>query len=76
MKQLIEGFTNQLKEALIIGQNYRFKSAKKEFSNVILTGLGGSGIGGSIVQNFVFDKMKLPFIVNKYYFLPAFVSKD
>ncbi|HYD22442.1 MAG TPA: bifunctional phosphoglucose/phosphomannose isomerase [Flavipsychrobacter sp.] len=76
MKQLIEGFTNQLKEALIIGQNYRFKSAKKEFSNVILTGLGGSGIGGSIVQNFVFDKMKLPFIVNKDYFLPAFVSRD
>lgn len=76
MKQLIEGFTNQLKEALIIGQSYRFKSAKKDFSNVILTGLGGSGIGGSIVQNYVFDKMKVPFIVNKDYFLPAFVSKD
>jgi glucose/mannose-6-phosphate isomerase len=76
MKQLIEGFTNQLKEALIIGQNYRFKAAKKEFTNVILTGLGGSGIGGSIVQNYVFDKMKVPFIVNKDYFLPAFVNKD
>jgi glucose/mannose-6-phosphate isomerase len=76
MKQLIEGFTNQLKEALIIGQSYRFKSAKKDFSNVILTGLGGSGIGGSIVQNYVFDKMKVPFIVNKDYFLPAFVSQN
>ncbi len=76
MKQLIDGFTNQLKEALIIGQSYRFKSAKKDFTNVILTGLGGSGIGGSIVQNYVFDKMKVPFIVNKDYFLPAFVNKD
>ena len=76
MKELIEGFTNQLKEALIIGQNYRFKSAKRDFSNVILTGLGGSGIGGSMVQNYVFDKMKVPFVVNKDYFLPAFVSKD
>ncbi|MBL7718410.1 MAG: bifunctional phosphoglucose/phosphomannose isomerase [Flavipsychrobacter sp.] len=76
MKQLIDSFTNQLKEALIIGQNYRFKAAKKDFSNVILTGLGGSGIGGSIVQNYVFDKMKIPFIVNKDYFLPAFVNKD
>lgn len=76
MKQLIEGFTNQLKEALIIGQNYRFKSVKKDFSNVVLTGLGGSGIGGSIVQNYVFDKMKVPFIVNKDYFLPSFVNKD
>ncbi len=76
MKQLIEGFTNQLKEALIIGQNYRFISVKKDFSNVVLTGLGGSGIGGSIVQNYVFDKMKVPFIVNKDYFLPSFVNKD
>lgn len=76
MKQLIEGFTNQLKEALIIGQNYRFKSVKKDFGNVVLTGLGGSGIGGSIVQNYVFDKMKVPFIVNKDYFLPSFVNKD
>ena len=74
MKQLISDFTVQLKEALIIGQNYKFVSTKKDFSNVILTGLGGSGIGGSIVQNYVFDKLKIPFIVNKDYFLPAFVS--
>jgi glucose/mannose-6-phosphate isomerase len=76
MKELIEGFIDQLKEALIIGQNYRFISANRDLSNVILTGLGGSGIGGSMVQNYVFDKMKVPFIVNKDYFLPAFVNKD
>lgn len=76
MKQLIENFPTQLQEALIIGQNYRFQAAKKDFTNVVLTGLGGSGIGGSIVQNFVFDKLAVPFIVNKDYFLPAFVSSN
>ncbi len=75
MKQLILDFPAQLHEALIIGQSYRFLSAGKDFSNVILTGLGGSGIGGSIVQNYVFDKMKVPFTVNKDYFLPAFVGR-
>jgi len=75
MKQLISDFPAQLHEALIIGQSYRFFSAEKEFSNVVLTGLGGSGIGGSIVQNYVFDKMKIPFSVNKDYFLPAYVNK-
>ncbi len=74
MKQLISDFTVQLKEALIIGQNYKFLATKKDFSNIVLTGLGGSGIGGSIVQNYVFDKLKIPFIVNKDYFLPAFVN--
>jgi glucose/mannose-6-phosphate isomerase len=76
MKQLVADFTAQLHEAIIIGQSYRFVSEEKEFSNVILTGLGGSGIGGSIVQNYVFDKMRIPFVVNKDYFLPAFVNKD
>ncbi|HRO43010.1 MAG TPA: bifunctional phosphoglucose/phosphomannose isomerase [Flavipsychrobacter sp.] len=76
MKQLVQAFPTQLQEALIIGQSYRFHTPKKEFKNVVLTGLGGSGIGGSIVQNFVVDKMAVPFLVNKDYFLPSFVNKD
>src|SRR5690349_5199058 len=76
MKQLVLDFPTQLQEALIIGQSYRFRTPKKEFTNVLLTGLGGSGIGGSIVQNFVAEKMGIPFIVNKDYFLPGFVNEN
>jgi len=76
MKQLVLDFPTQLQEAVIIGQSYRFQTPKKEFSNVLLTGLGGSGIGGSIVQNYVADKMKIPFLVNKDYFLPSFVNEN
>jgi glucose/mannose-6-phosphate isomerase len=76
MKQLIADFPTQLHEALIIGQSHRFVSERKDFTNVVLTGLGGSGIGGSIVQNFGTDKLRIPFIVNKDYFLPAFVNKN
>ncbi len=76
MRELIADFPTQLEEALIIGKNHKFVAAKKDFKNIVLTGLGGSGIGGSIVQNYVFDKLKIPFIVNKDYFLPSFVGKD
>ena len=75
MKKLVLDFPIQLQEALIIGKNHRFIAHGKEFTNVVVTGLGGSGIGGSIVQNYVFDKIKIPFIVNKDYSLPAFVSR-
>jgi glucose/mannose-6-phosphate isomerase len=75
MKKLVLDFPIQLHEALIIGKNYRFLTPAKEFSNVVVTGLGGSGIGGSIVQNYVFDKLKIPFTVNKGYGLPTFVNK-
>ncbi|MEZ5015991.1 MAG: bifunctional phosphoglucose/phosphomannose isomerase [Flavipsychrobacter sp.] len=76
MKQLVQNFPIQLQEAIAIGQNYRFLTAKKTFSNVVLTGLGGSGIGGSIIQNFVFDKLNVPFVVNKAYALPSFVGSE
>ena len=76
MKNLVLKFPAQLTEALSIGQNYKFKTPVKEFANVMVTGLGGSGIGGSIVQNYVADKMKIPFLVNKDYFLPAFVGSN
>jgi glucose/mannose-6-phosphate isomerase len=76
MKKLVLDFPIQLQEALIIGKNYRFTTPVAKFSNVVVTGLGGSGIGGSIVQNYVFDKVRIPFFVNKDYFLPSFVNKD
>lgn len=76
MKELIAAFPGQLEEALRIGQSYSFKSPSTSPANVLLTGLGGSGIGGSIVQNYVADKLKVPFTVNKDYFLPAFVNSS
>lgn len=76
MNQLIQAFPEQLQEALAIGQQYTFKTAPKPFKNIVLAGLGGSGIGGSIVQNFVFDTITIPFWVNKEYTLPAFVDAD
>jgi glucose/mannose-6-phosphate isomerase len=75
MKKLVLDFPIQLQEALIIGKNHRFIASANEFRNVVVTGLGGSGIGGSIVQNYVFDTLTIPFIVNKGYFMPAFVNK-
>lgn len=76
MKQLILNFPQQLTEALSIGQSYLFNTPEKNFKNIVLTGLGGSGIGGSIVQNYVADKITVPFLVNKDYHLPAFVTED
>lgn len=76
MKELIAAFPAQLEEALRIGQSYSFITPIEMPANVVLTGLGGSGIGGSIVQNYVADKLKVPFSVNKDYFLPAYVGAN
>jgi glucose/mannose-6-phosphate isomerase len=44
------------------------------FSNIVIGGLGGSGIGGQIARGFYLDKATCPVEVYSDYFLPAYVS--
>ena len=53
MKKLIAGFGNQLRHALEIGASARLQVSTKDIRNVMITGLGGSGIGGTMVSELV-----------------------
>ncbi len=74
MKELIEKFPEQLRTAIQIGKKSSFNFVKENFNQVIVSGLGGSGIGASIVEEYVFDKLSIPFKVNKGYFIPKSVN--
>jgi glucose/mannose-6-phosphate isomerase len=76
MKDLIAGFSDQLREALKIGSNAKFKKAVNPIHNVVITGLGGSGIGGTIISQVVENNISVPVLVNKDYFLPAYVNEN
>ena len=49
MNDYINDFTNHLTDALLIGESSLQKKTNKSFSNILICGLGGSGIGGTIV---------------------------
>jgi glucose/mannose-6-phosphate isomerase len=76
MKNLIDLFPTQLSEALQIAKKSTFSFDKKQYDQVFVSGLGGSGIGASIVQEYVYDKISIPFSVNKTYFIPKSVSAN
>ncbi|HET8574214.1 MAG TPA: bifunctional phosphoglucose/phosphomannose isomerase [Edaphocola sp.] len=76
MDQLIALFPAQLSESIKIGLSAVFSKPGKEISNVVISGLGGSGIGGTIVKNFATGRLGVPVVVNKTYDLPAFVSEN
>ena len=76
MINFVSIFTKQLKEALQIGAKSNLKLSNKIFKNVVISGLGGSGIGGKIVSQLVDNKMSIPVIVNNSYFLPNFVDEN
>ncbi len=74
MKKLIENFPNQLREALEIANAAKL-TPKHNIQNIIVTGLGGSGIGGTIISELVSDSCPIPVLINKDYFLPKYVNQ-
>lgn len=76
MRQLVTKFTSQLTEAINIGQKASLSSCDKEIRNVVITGLGGSGIGGTIVSQLVANDIQVPVTINNDYHLPNFVNEN
>lgn len=76
MDDLIQGFTAQLKRAIEIGEGAKIGKNKFPIRNVLISGLGGSGIGGTILSNVLRDDIAVPIIVNKEYQIPAFVNEN
>ena len=75
MKTLVDGFTKQLQEALDIAHK-AVLTRKNNIHNIVVTGLGGSGIGGTILSELVQSECPIPIIINKDYFLPEFVNSN
>ncbi len=75
MKKFVEEFTKQLSHALQIANN-AVLTKKSNIQNVVVTGLGGSGIGGTILSELVQTECPVPIIINKDYFLPEFVGPN
>ena len=75
MKSLIANFSGQLVEAIKIGKNAKLTPMQAHVNNVLVCGLGGSGIGGSIVAELVVSEAKAPVNTSKGYFIPAYVDE-
>lgn len=75
MSELVAAFTQHVREAMEIGSKATMTKSAHPIRNVLVTGLGGSGIGGSIVAQVTDKAMRVPLLVNKDYFIPAFVDQ-
>jgi glucose/mannose-6-phosphate isomerase len=76
MKELVEQFPTQLKEALAIGRTAKLTGDKSSVQHVLICGLGGSGIGGTIVSELAFPGGNVPVNVSKGYFIPGYIGKN
>ena len=75
MNDYINDFTNHLSEAIEIANNTNLTHYTKEIRNVLICGLGGSGIGGTIVSDIISPKVSIPIAATKDYSIPNFVNE-
>jgi glucose/mannose-6-phosphate isomerase len=76
MIQYVQDFNNQLLDALNKTKTVKFEQVFTDYNIIVISGLGGSGIGGTMAQDyFTAKKIPIPIFVTKDYEIPAFVNE-
>jgi len=77
MDKLVAQFPKQIADAITIANKSTLNFYKdKTFNNVVICGMGGSGIGGRMVSQLFADQSSLPIILIQSYSIPAFVDEN
>lgn len=75
MEKLVAQFPKHISDALEIARNANLLDLQEyTFSNVVICGMGGSGIGGKMVAQWFVDVAKTPIILLQDYEIPSFIT--
>jgi glucose/mannose-6-phosphate isomerase len=75
MNVFIQEFPKQLKTALEVGRQATFTKHDLALHNIVVLGMGGSGIGGDFAAELIRATCPVPILSCKGYTLPAYVGK-
>ncbi len=76
MDQLVAEYPAQLREAMDIGRNAIIRKSENPIHKILVCGMGGSGIGGTIASEFVANECPVPILTCKGYKIPKYVDKN
>lgn len=76
MLSIIRSFPQQWKEAQDIGRQFSLPADYGRPDKIVVTGMGGSAMGGDILRSYLSKEMKIPVFVNRNYTLPGFVDEN
>lgn len=74
MIALTHEFPEQCRKGLNIAMQFNPPTPRLPIQNVVVTGLGGSAVGGDLLRVLVEDNGEVPLVVNRDYQMPAFVN--
>ncbi len=74
MYELIDGFVAQIEYGWNEYSKNEHGREEKGIENILICGMGGSGVGGLFVQSYCSEFLKVPVSVSNEYSLPAWVN--
>jgi len=75
MYSIIKNFPQNLQEAINQVKKTSLQNLTHPIRNIIITGMGSSGLAGTLVKQWVADKLSMPLANNHDYQLPAYVDE-
>jgi glucose/mannose-6-phosphate isomerase len=75
MDHLITAFPNNITDALKVASSLNFKQPDSRIENILICGMGGSGIGGKIVSQWIESEISIPVQLLNDYTIPACVGE-
>jgi glucose/mannose-6-phosphate isomerase len=76
MDKLITDFPQNIIDALDIAAKVKLRLPENPIHNVVICGMGGSGIGGKLVTQWIQSECPVPVSSFQDYHMPAFVGKN
>ena len=79
MLDILSAFPEQIESAIGLAEQLSIDTlnvSSSELNAVVVTGMGGSAIGGDILAGWLADLFAVPIFVNRNYSLPGFVNKN
>jgi glucose/mannose-6-phosphate isomerase len=71
---LLEQFPDQVIDGTEKGRSVELPS--EEYENILVCGMGGSGIAGDLLSQFLFYRSSVPIQTNRFYRVPAWVDDN
>ena len=78
MLDLIVNFPDQWNDALSISEKFRIDKKLSDYrkvNKIVVTGMGGSGIGGDLLKAVLLNVLKIPVMVNRNYTFGKYVDE-
>jgi glucose/mannose-6-phosphate isomerase len=74
MKSILLSFADQYRDARNNAQKFEVPASYRHIRSIVISGMGGSAIGGDLLRSLFSDECPVPIVINRDYKVPGFVD--